>query len=58
MTVVKSVISIVPGLMATSLMVKSIPKKKPTTKSIVKDFTGIMIGVPLIKPVANVAGSF
>ena len=53
MTFVVPVMKIVPGLMATSLMAKAIPKKKPTTKGIIKDFTGIMIGISFIKPVST-----
>jgi len=67
MTITKPIISLVPGMMSLALLgetVKTIPKnwgpkgvKKIDHKKTIKGFTGIMIGVPMIKVVSTSVAS-
>ena len=66
-TMTKSVASLIPGIMSLSLVghtAQLIPKdwgpkgvKKVKTGDMIKGFTGIMIGVPMIKPVAGMVSA-
>ncbi len=67
MTFTKSVAGIIPGMMAISLVghtVKTIPTnwgpkgvKKVNTKEMIKGFTGIMIGVPMIRATSGMVSA-
>jgi len=58
MSTAKTILGIVPGLQATSILAINIPKKdmfkqKKPIKNIVKRGVGTMIGISLLKPTAS-----
>ena len=61
MTLARSILGIVPGLQATSLVVHNIPKdfkmkssKKMDMKGPIKRFAGTIVGIGLMKPTAKI----
>ena len=60
MSTAKTILGIVPGLQATSILAMNIPKKFPmkpskklSIKPLVKQGVGTMIGISLLKPTAS-----